>query len=289
VTINISDTGAHQYLSMSGANDYRVKLPSTPVRGGLTFYGGHNVIMIGGEIDLPTPCTTDSQECHGVNISRANTDTGTIHIEGVLFHNPDPTHSKYTGDGVDVNTAQGTDVQLENVRVDGIDGCETGAYPSAHADVFQPYGGVHDIRVDGLTGTSDYQGMEIKQGDNGSVIHSAVFRRVNMDGLANPHGCTGSQYLWWLTSTAGGFNCSVYPTTLDRVYNNPSGSFSLNQGTVWPATSPTFGCPVNVQNSVATWPGLSNVTGAITQGLPNGGDFVPASSVGIGYVSPGYA
>jgi hypothetical protein len=30
------------------------------------------------------------------------------------------------------------------------------------------------------------------------------------------------------------------------------------------------------------------VTGAIQLGPPPGGDFVPAGSVGVGYVSPGY-
>jgi hypothetical protein len=76
-------------------------MPSVPVVGGLDIDGGHNVIIIGGEIDLTTPCVTDTGECHGINIGQNSHDTGEVFIEGVWIHNPDPTHSHFTGDRID--------------------------------------------------------------------------------------------------------------------------------------------------------------------------------------------
>jgi len=294
-TMNLSNTGSHQTLGLSSTSDYKINLPTTgPLVGGLTLYGGHNITIIGGEVDLSTPCTTDSGPCHGFNISRSSTDTGTIHIEGVYIKNPDPTHSKYTGDGIDINGAENTDFHFENMRIEGIDGCDSGAQPSAHADVFQPYGGAHNIYIDHLTGTSDFQGMEVKEGDNGSTINSAIFKDVNIDGFYNSHGCTTTQYLWWSTASAGGFNCTVYPTTLTNDYVNPYSSFTISHGVVWPDTNTTFGCPASIANGTASWPNIPNLSngpggaGVITQGQPSGGDFVPASAIGLGYISPGY-
>lgn len=279
------NTGSHQFLGLDYSRDWIVKLPSVPVVGGLDIDGGHNVIIIGGEIDLTTPCTTDTNVCHGINMSRNSSSTGEVYIEGVLIKNPDPTHSQYTGDGIDVNTSATPNITLENVRVQGIDGCAANGF-SAHADVFQPYGAQGAaIHVDHLTGTTDFQGMQINP--DTATPSSGVYKNVNIDVLPNSHaGCSSSNgsYAWWLTR---GNTSTTYPMTLVNAYAaEPNGS--LQHYAVWPDTGTTFGCAAVYDSGVASWPTLASVSGGVREGLPPGGDFVPASMAGISYVSPGY-
>jgi len=286
-TYQITENGqGHQYTGLDPSKDWIVKLPGNgPQKGGIDINGGHNVIIIGGEIDLTTPCTTDNSICHGINISRDKNATGEVYIEGVLIKNLDAKHSRYTGDGIDVNTDATANVTLQNIRVEGIDGCGANGF-SAHADVFQPYGAKNtDIQVDHLTGTTDFQGMQIDP--DITSPRSGTYKNVNITILSNPHpGCMGSaQYGWWLT---GGDNtCDTYPITLSNDYEQELNR-SLASNAVWPDTYTTFGCPAQYSNGVAFWPALANVHGSIINGLPPGGDFVPVGVPGINYVSPGY-
>jgi len=284
-TYQITEYGqGHQFLGLDPSKDWIVRLPGYgPQKGGIDINGGHNVIIIGGEIDLTTPCTTDKGICHGINISRDNHATGEVYIEGVLIKNPDAMHSRYTGDGIDVNTNATPIVTLQNIRVEGIDGCGANGF-SAHADVFQPYGATNTaIQVDHLTGTTDFQGMTIYP--NLSSPRSGTFKNVNITILSNPHpGCTSSaHYGWWLT----GDTCNTYPITLSNDYEQELNG-SLVSNAVWPDTHATFGCPAQYSNGVVFWPGLATVHGSIINGLPPGGDFVPVGAAGINYVSPGY-
>jgi hypothetical protein len=287
VTYRLANTGGHQYLRLDSSKDWIVKLPTVPLVGGIDINGGHNVIIIGGEIDLPTPCTTDNSPCHGINISMDSSANGEVYIEGVYIKNPDPTHSRYTGDGIDVNTTAMANLTIQNVRIEGIDGCNSGAYPDAHADVFQPYKATNAvIQVDHLTGTTDYQGMQIpadlswpKRGD---------YRNVNINVLSNTHpGCAGSgaRYAWWLT--ADNPACGAYPMNLLNDYAlEPNRSLLTNA--VWPDSDASSGCPARYRGGLATWPQISSIAGGIHNGLPAGGDFVPVGVAGVNYRSPGY-
>ncbi len=284
-TYQITENGqGHQFLGLDPSKDWIVRLPGyTPQKGGIDINGGHNVIIIGGEIDLTTPCTTDNNICHGINISRDGNATGEVYIEGVLIKNPDAKHSRNTGDGIDVNTNATPIVTLQNIRVEGIDGCGANGF-LAHSDVFQPYGAKNTIiQVDHLTGTTDFQGMSIYP--NLSSPRSGTYKNVNITILSNPHpGCTSSaQYGWWLT----GDKCNTYPITLSNDYEQELNG-SLASHAVWPDTDATTECPAQYSNGKAFWPALANVHGSIINGLPPGGDFVPVGAAGINYVSPGY-
>ena len=273
----------HQFLSLDTTKDGLVKLPKNgPQRGGIDIDGGHNVIIIGGEIDLTTPCTTDTNVCHGINISRNQDATGEVYIEGVLIKNSDNTHSHYTGDGIDVNTDATPNITLQNIRIEGIDGCNYEGNP-AHSDVFQPYGANNaNINVDHLTGSTDLQGMQIDP--DTSLPQAGTYKNVNITILSNPHpGCPSSdQYGWWLADA-----CQTYPMTLSNDYEQePNHSLALHA--VWPDTDTTFGCPAQYSNSLASWPELPQIHGSIINGLPPQGDFVPVGVAGINYVSPGY-
>lgn len=83
---------------------------------------------IAAEFSTSVPVGSDGQVDSlagriGLDSSRA--DSGEVYVEGVYIKNPDLSHSHYTGDGIDVNDDFGTaDVTLENVRIEGIDGCD---------------------------------------------------------------------------------------------------------------------------------------------------------------------
>ena len=285
----LTNTGSHQVLILDSTKDYILQLPNVPLVGGIDIDAGHNVIIMGGEIDLTTPCTTDSAPCHGINISMGPWSTGTVYIEGVLIKNPDATHSQWTGDGIAVNTSALSKLTIQNVRVEDLDGCSANGNP-AHADVFQPYGATGAvIQVDHLTGTTDFQGMQIPPALTAPA--SADYRNVNINVLLNPHPeCvqgTPDQYAWWVAGSPSSW-CGTYPMTLINDYaTEPNGSLSYNA--VWPDPYAAWtGCQATYSNGVATWPQLTSITGGIQNGPPPGGDFVPAGVAGLGYVSPGY-
>jgi hypothetical protein len=89
VDLNLSNTGSHQNPSLNTNTDYRIHLPSGPLEGGLTISGGHNVIIIGGQIDMPVPCSDGGGgPCRGIYISRPAGSSGTIFLEGIWVHGP---------------------------------------------------------------------------------------------------------------------------------------------------------------------------------------------------------
>ena len=294
--VYLTNTGSHQNPSLSSSSDYRLHLPANgPLVGGLTISRGHNVQIIGGEIDMAYPCSDSSSACHGINISRGSA-SGQVYIEGVFIKNPDPnylTDTVDTGDGIDVDDYPGvTDIVLQNVRIQGIKGCDP-AVPSAHADVFQPYNaGGATFNVDHLTATTDCQGMQIDPDyayvTYGLLPKSAIFKNVNINVFANPSLGNGNRYAWWFTY-GGGSSCVSYPITLSNVYvQEPDGT--LADIAVWPdpANSYPASCLGMYSSGYAQWPTLSSLNGFVTSGLPPGGDYVPAGLAGLGYVSPGY-
>jgi len=173
------------------------------------------------------------------------------------------------------------------VRVEGIDGCDSGPFPDAHADVFQPYKATNAvIQVDHLTGTTDYQGMQVPA--DLSWPRSGDYRNVNIRVLPNLHpGCAGdgARYAWWLTADKP--PCGAYAMSLVNDYAlEPNRSLQTNA--VWPDTDANFGCPAHYVSGLASWPQISAIRGGIHNGLPVGGDFVPVGVAGINYRTPGY-
>ena len=110
--------------------------------------GGRNVVLIGGHITVPPGATSQAQQ-RAIYIKDP---TGTVHIEGVKIDNSGGSQF----DGIAVAAPLAT-LQLENLRITGI----SGSLKTLHADIFQPWGGAKEIRIDHLTGTSDYQGLQI--------------------------------------------------------------------------------------------------------------------------------
>ena len=295
-TVNVANTGAHQSFTLDSTKDWTIKLPTTPVVGGLGINGGHNVIIIGGEIDLTDPCSADNAPCHGFNLVSSSSNPpngGEVYIEGVLIKNPG---TQVSGDGIDLQqTYPGgwATVTLQNLRIQGLQGCNVGTYSGAHADVFQPYApSGAALRIDHLTGTTSYQGMQVApDGYFTPAIRnpsSVDFRNVNINIIPNTvPGCAGTSdhYAWWIAGGVGG--CEAPPTNLVNDYaQEPDGSLIYNS--VAPDTGWGQGCDPLYVGGLATWPTIPAITGGIRNGLPAGGDFVPVGRAGINYVSPGY-
>lgn len=255
------------------SQDAIITLPKTPKEGGVTIEGGHNIVLIGGEITVPSgaPLGPVNNRFHtGLYIKGA---TGTVHIEGVRFD----AASNVLWDAIDINAPKAT-VQLENIRAEHIEG----NFTDFHADVVQPWGGVKDLRIDRLTASSDYQGLTIPI-DKGP-IGSAELSHVDLYGLSD-HVQQKGGYLLWLTS--GTKTCTSYPVTLQDVYVTPSPKREFGK-TLWPDGGLTKRCDAHVRHGTATWPGLPEVRGDVRAGPPPNGEYVPPDVAGIDYVSPGY-
>ena len=111
-----------------------------PWIGELNIYGGRNVVLIGGEVRIPSPEEDpsfgkgeDGKQKRSRRAVYLQGTTGTIHIEGLLI----------SGEGLHegFNVAErepGCIVQLQNIR------CETlhGSFSANHADVVQSWAGL---------------------------------------------------------------------------------------------------------------------------------------------------
>jgi hypothetical protein len=240
IVINVA-TG-RQSLNLDSARDYRIVLPSSPLSGpgGLTIAGGHNVVLIGGEIRVPTiQQAPDPKQRRGLYLKGQ---TGTVHIEGLHITGTD------LAEGIDLDQRFGATVQLENIRIERT----RGSYQTNHADVIQAWAGPAVLRLDRLTGSTDYQGFFLlpRQHFDGAV-GTWDLRRVDLTGAA------GSGYLLWRGANDSMISRDVYIQAEDR----SSGKL------FWP--------------TLASWPG-------VTVGSSPGGEFVPPGVAGIGYASPGY-
>jgi hypothetical protein len=250
-----------QNYALEKTKDYIIDLGAETHFGTVKLSGGRNVTMIGGHIALPSTST----QVVALNI-RAG--VGTVHVEGLEIDGT-------SGHEMDAIAIQAPDavVQVQNVRADGV----RGSFDTNHSDVIQPWGGVKALRVDRLTADSNYQGIYTRP-DQGA-IGAVDLRHVDM--AFNDSAATSSGgFLLWMTN-----GCDMAPTSLSDVYIKPRTGKTIGAA-VWPPSTDA-NCPAKVSAGKVTWPSLP-VTGAVSGGVPAGGSFVPAGSVGLGYSSPGY-
>ena len=232
-------------LVLDDKTDYRLVLPATPVTlvGGLTVTGGHNVVLIGGTIVAPS--IADSPQPPDRRGIYLHDQTGVMHVEGVRLTGP-------LSEGFDLDERAGGTVQIENVQVDTVLGSRT----TNHADVIQTWAGPNVLRIDGLRGSSDYQGfffLPNQHWETGPAPTLFDIRRTVLT-MADPSG-----YAVWTPATSPWLNAeglTVVDATTDR------------GRVLWPADQlPSI--------HVAT-PGSAAAL-ALPPGVP-----------GAGYLSPGY-
>ncbi len=259
--------------TLDDKKDYIVKLPKSKKTGSTSIIGGRNVVIMGGHITIPPTHPTNNTDMDRRAIYIKD-NKGTVHIEGVLIDGSGGGEM----DGVAINAPQSI-VQIQNLRVTGVKGTDG----TMHADVVQTWGGVKELRIDRLTGESYYQGLFIAIDQN--TIGKALISNTNLRALGDqPWGGGGGGYMITLTKRT----CNAYRVEFYKVYVEPRKQRPFNKS-VWPDvnTPETLACAVRTWDGYAYWPNLP-ASGRVYEGLPPGGDFVKAGSVGVNYTSPGY-
>lgn len=238
-------------LELDPDKDYIVEMPDEPldVAGGVVIVGGHDVVLIGGEIQISEPGDR-YQEIRGLYLKNQ---TGTVHVEGLHIS------GAALGEGINLDERDGATVQLQNILIDTVHGEREGH----HADLIQTWAGPSVLRVDRLTGSTTYQGFFLlpKQFIDDDP-EGFDLRRVNI------HGGPDAAYMLW--RDGGEWPIDVQDVWIapdesdDRAQDEDAGSLTWDKG-----------------DSDDTWDDVQ-------VGLPPGGDFVTADQVGVDYVSPGY-
>jgi hypothetical protein len=244
-----------------------------PVNRRLDLEGGRNWVIVGGEINIDRPWER-LVDRNAIHVSDA---TGVVHIEGVFMH------GAYINEGIKT-CAPDAVLQIENDRIVDLHGTQAGY----HADVIQPYCGFKELRVDGLTGSSQFQGVMFKA-DRGSW-RTTTLKRVNLVGIAPQDG-----YLINVVSGCCNDDGNSYvtgPISLSDVYINPDISHhdGTLSGNICPAATFAFGTDSATSREYAEHrTGVSpQITGRIWKGRPTLGDYVPQGVAGLGYVAPPY-
>jgi hypothetical protein len=129
-------------LNLERDKDYRLQFPCDPlkVESGLSIRGGRNVVLSGGTIEVTKP---DGARGLLLENQTGTVDVSDVHISGNLT------------EGIDLSQFRGATVQLQNILIDQVKGSRNGN----HADLVQTWAGPKILRIDGLRGTSNYQGF----------------------------------------------------------------------------------------------------------------------------------
>jgi hypothetical protein len=261
-------------LHLDPERDYIIELPNEPLRRGINLSGGRNVVILGGEIDIPWQGAAPSIAARrALHLTSA---TGTIHVEGLLLHGDD------ISEGIQVN-APAAIVQIQNVAVLDIRARDQVGFTDNHPDLIQSYGNARELRVDRFTGSTDYQGLFFQADFHGPQHGPIRLSRVNITGRST------ARYLLWFAPVPGSGDVVLDDVWL-MVPEEREGGLGR---AVWPNVAydgasravVMAGSPYRV-----AWPtgAAPAITGHVSAGTPPGGDFAPPGQVGIGYRSPGY-
>jgi hypothetical protein len=320
--------------------DYVVSAPSR-IDGAVHLRGGRNVVWIGGHIHIPYqgPGPVNPANRRGLVISDIDDGGGdpvrygysrdgrVVHIEGLLIDGPD------LADGINTNAPKAV-VQLQNIRVHDVhfrnsdDRDGTNGWAVNHPDVLQTWGSQKQLRVDGLTGTSAYQGLFLREDSADRALGPMYLRRVNIRAYQHAgddgYSYAGHRMINWLGSSIGTLHLDTGTVWVGHHTNsgwnqakpNPSPTTSFWRVRYWNAATSTYvietppggavftdalGTPTAITSgsdalgSWARWSSTqvrnwdSTADGRVYSGTPPQGDYVPAGTVGLGYVSPGYA
>ncbi|KGM14072.1 hypothetical protein N869_05445 [Cellulomonas bogoriensis 69B4 = DSM 16987] len=234
-------------LDLDPDRDYVIELPPEPldVPGGVVLNGGRNVVMIGGEIHISRPGQT-GPDVRGLYLKDQ---TGVVHVEGVLFSGPE------LAEGINLDQRQGAVVQLQNLRFETV----RAGPPEHHADIIQTWAGPRELRVDGLSGSTEYQGFFLLPKEFGDQPEPDAFhlRRVDITGTPD------AGYLLWRDERG-------WPMTIEDVWVDRAQQDTRRGSVLWRDDQP------------------ENWWDGVEVGAPPDGPFVPDGVAGVDYVSPGY-
>ncbi len=305
ITITVPDIGQimpgtqANVVSMDPARDYIVKIGNRQAPGGVALSGGRNVVIIGGRIWVPDLTNTELWKARCMEISN---NVGTIHIEGLQFDN--------CGTGIAVSAPNST-IQLQNVRFTDVDS----PWDLMHPDVIQTWRGPKEIRIDKLSADFSSKGflwMSVDGTQPKRIDQRRVNFRVWSKGGPTPNG---PHHFTWHTSSVTRSTCqncwtetgwweNVFRRRLQDgwgTFDRPGGGNQFIPYRVVGSDGATMEVLTQAQHDAATSNPIGSRQGDYMErltpslegerwhwGIPSGGDFVPAGSVGTGYSSPGY-
>jgi hypothetical protein len=263
---NVSVSSSNNQTLDGKGGDMLIKMPSTAT-GPISIKNCKNAVLIGGHIDIPKNTGPAVPDVRGVYINNC---TGTVHIEG-LYINGDIATAE--ADGVAISSPDAI-VQLQNIRINKLyGGYETSSHN--HSDIVQPWGGVKELRIDYMTGTSNYQGFQIN--DDINHIGKVIIKNTNIGDSGVPSPDSKGGYFAWLKCGTG----TTY--SFSNFYVQPRSGRNLGN-TIYDSSAV---CGMKASTTTATFTN-SAVSGVVIAGKPTTGDFVPAGVAGTGYKSPGY-
>jgi hypothetical protein len=262
--IELTITSAKQSYTLNDSRDYRIRFGEVlRAPGGLVLVGGHNVVIIGGKIEVPDSASTDALQRRGMYLKNQ---TGTIHVEGVHIAGPN------LAEGINLDQRRGATVQFQNILVDEVHGTAGGH----HADILQTWAGPKTLRINGLTGTTQYQGLFLlpHQHWKYAVVENWDIRNVDITS-------TAGGYTLWKENSHVIANSNI---TLHRTYTESKWGFMWPNDAAWPGATiglptvdPVSGLPgVNYSltgddGSVPTTGGGAASTGELGEALPDAG------------------
>jgi len=238
-------------LELEPGRDYVIQMPDEPldVEGGLQITGGDDVVLIGGEIRFSRLYDGDLRRTNRGLLLRDQ--TGTVHVEGLFIGGA-------LTEGINLSESDGATVQLQNVRIETV----TGSEDTNHADLIQTWAGPSRLLIDGLSGSTEYQGFFLlpNQHYDGPTPEGFELHDIDLVGLE------GSRYLLWVDGP------TPFPITVEGVWVEPAGDRRGDRGQyLWWTGDPDEDPWVDIR-----------------VGRPPDGEFVGPGDAGIGYVSPGY-
>jgi hypothetical protein len=246
----ITITASNRNLKLSQSQDFilrcpkgRVTLPSK-----LVVWGGHNVLLENCNLHI-----------NGSDwVGYLQHQTGTLWIHDVHFG------GAYLTGGVQLQEP-GATVVMRDVLFDKVYGSQS----TNHAELIQTWAGPRRLLIDGLTGSTTYQGLflEPNQFDNGPPPTVFDLRHIDIDD-------SRGAYALWLGDVSGSppgdESGAILTWNVQDVHVVPNPARTWPGWWLWP--QPSTGDP--------TWAG-------VIAGAPPGGSYVQATAGGAGGVDEG--
>jgi hypothetical protein len=305
-TILIPERGGDTW-SLEAGKDYIIKFQTGRRYGPLRFWGGRNLVLVGGQQIIDD---TSSSDYRARRLLEFRDQTGIIHIEG--YHG---TGAGLT-EGINV-WAPNAILQIQKSRIDNVHGMSNNT--SQHPDIIQTWSGPRELRMWKFTGTTDYQGFLFMRDTGGVYPGTVTLDEVNIRPLPNPSWGgkgEGISAIWFLSSATefrlrgvwvetGWWNGTYHKSLKDSLgFRDPNATAPCWSWQEFRSSSTAYGGehisePCNTGTSSSNQQGdwiefvrssTDNIwnydksgRGRVYQGNPSGGDFVSASSVGTSY------
>lgn len=297
--VNVPTTGISR--TFAATEDAILVLPSSVVTGQIGTTGGRHIRIIGGKIG------GGSATFSGTYAIVARDLRGSIFIEGIdndfsqLTDKDNITVTGYSPKGTNRVGWTYPSVYIQNSRIMG----SKWSGGSFHPDIYQKQGAQGTLYMDKVTAEASYQGLQVSSTTFSSGpapqelyvegLNDMEVRRTNLRHRAD-HTVGYLAWFAWDAGQNGSFTGEdPFPIRLSDFWVEGIPGHTLGSNLLWPRVTTTQGENGQDPHMIlapdglsATWTAASLITGTARKGNPPGGDFVPANSVGIGYVSPGY-